>query len=135
MASAIRYEIDVEREFAARHAVQIGAGAWESSHEHAWRVVVTLSALSLDERGFVMDFLDVGRQLDDVLTTLNDADLNAVAGLGPQATAEAVARWIFDAISERVSASRGPAVAVASVTVHEAPGCRARVVAASYDVR
>lgn len=118
------FEVTVEVEFCAAHALRI-AGRLEPTHGHNWVVTATLAGASLDADGLLCDFHALERALREATNRFHNADLNALppfaAGINP--TAENVAR----VIAERLGASYTPppGVRIASVSVTEAPRCRA----------
>ncbi len=118
------FEISVETQFAAAHAILIG-GRREPVHGHNWLVTATVAGAELDTNGLVCDFHDIERALRDITGPMNNASLNDLApfsrGLNP--TAENVARHIGDSLSAALKLPRG--VRLASVRVTEAPGCAA----------
>lgn len=112
------YTVSIESNFSAIHALRLSDGTIEPPHGHDWRVRATLESQTLDAAGMVVDFEIARRQLAKVLSSLQYCDLNAhPAFANRNATAEAVARHIFDALRE---AGMGP---LGSVEVTEAPGC------------
>lgn len=118
------FEISVQAEFSAAHAIVIG-GKREPVHGHDWRVTATVASGDLDQNGLLCDFHDVERALRSITSPMNNASLNDLPpfrdGLNP--TAENVARHIGDRL---VATLRLPAGArLASVRVTEAPGCAA----------
>lgn len=115
------YELTVEREFCAAHAIVIH-GEREPFHGHTWRVRVVVGGSELDGEGLLCDFHELEEAVDHVIPPLHNADLNSVPAFNQvNPTAEHVARYIADAVSKRVPA----AVRVLSVSVTEAPGCTA----------
>lgn len=115
------YELSVEREFCAAHAI-VMAGRREVVHGHNWRVTVTVGGGKLDGDGLLCDFHALERSIDLVLAPLHNADLNATAPFDRvNPTAEHVARHI----AERVATSMPSGIAIRSVRVTEAPGCAA----------
>ncbi len=116
------FELTVEREFLATHAITI-AGAPETPHEHRWRVAVVVGGDGLDADGLLCDFHEIERAIDAVIDPFRDGDLNKIQPfnrLNP--TAENVAKHI----SELLEIPAG--VQLRSVSVTEAPGCTARVI-------
>jgi 6-pyruvoyltetrahydropterin/6-carboxytetrahydropterin synthase len=83
------FQISTTREFAAAHALRLYDGSLEPVHGHNWRVRVTVAAPALDPIGVVMDFHDLERLLDALLTPLHNRHLNEVppfaGGLNPSA--------------------------------------------------
>ena len=111
------FELTVEREFLATHAITI-AGVPEAPHEHRWRVAVVVRGDGLDADGLLCDFHEIQRAIDAVIDPFRDGDLNETPPfdkLNP--TAENVAKYI----SVRVEVPTG--VELRSVSVTEAPGC------------
>ena len=119
------YEIIVDGSFSATHALRMPGGATEPLHGHDWKVSVCLSRETLDDSGFVADFEDVQRALTELTDELHHTCLNdhpLLAGLNP--TTEVVARAIFERLRDNSSLSQE----ISSVSITEAPGCRARYV-------
>ncbi len=118
------YEITVETEFAAAHALHLPDGTDEPLHGHNWRVAVTVARAGLDALETVMDFHDLERAVAAVLEPWHNRNLNDVtpfADQGVNPSAERVAWWI----GEQVIPSLPNGVTLVSVHVGEAPGCTA----------
>jgi len=89
------FEISTTRTFAAAHQLRLYDGSLEPLHGHNWRVRVTVSAGKLDAIGVVMDFHELERLVDAVLSGLHNAHLNETsvfAAVNP--TAENVAAHV-----------------------------------------
>ena len=115
------YELVVEREFHATHAVTVG-GHRESAHDHTWHVSVAVAGPAVDSEGLLCDFHVLERQLERVLAPLRDRDLNRTPPFDHvNPTAEMVARHIADAIEPELPEG----LVLAGVSVTEAPGCTA----------
>ena len=115
------YELSVEREFCAAHAIAF-RGERETTHGHNWRVTVAVAGEKLDGDGILCDFHAVERELERVIAPFHNADLNATPPfdrLNP--TAEHVAMHIVETLAPVLP--RTLSAVQASVT--EAPGCRA----------
>jgi 6-pyruvoyltetrahydropterin/6-carboxytetrahydropterin synthase len=115
------YELSVEREFCAAHAIRIG-GAREPTHGHNWRVTVAVAGDALDSDGILCDFHAVERELERIIAPFHNADLNATPPfdrLNP--TAEHVAQHI----AETLAAALPGTLSAIQTTVTEAPGCKA----------
>jgi 6-pyruvoyltetrahydropterin/6-carboxytetrahydropterin synthase len=109
------FELTVEREFQATHAITI-AGVPETPHEHRWLVAVVVGGDRLDDDGLLCDFHEIERAIDAVIDPFRGGDLNAITAFNP--TAENMAKHIADTIK---------VVGLRSVSVTEAPGCTATV--------
>jgi len=122
------YEITVTHEFAAGHAIRLPDGSVEPMHDHDWSVDVTVGVNELDGTDMVMDFHALVKCIGDLLAKVsgrcvNDvppfADASGKAAINP--TAERVAWWL----GTEVAGCLGQGVRLVSVTVGEAPNCRA----------
>lgn len=120
------YEITVETEFAAAHAIRI-RGEREPTHGHNWRVEAAVRADALDDDGLVCDFHALEGALALILAPMRNNDLNRVPPFDVRnPTAELVARHIGDEAAkwlEKQAYGRG--VRLDRVRVTEAPGCAA----------
>lgn len=95
------YKIIVSSKFFAKHKVRLPNGEWEKPHEHVYRVEVCLVSSKLDENGMVVDFLKVKDSLDNILSKLNNTDLNENPFLqNVIPTAENLAMFIFTEIKK-----------------------------------
>ena len=72
------FEITATREFAAAHQLRLYDGSLEPLHGHNWKVLVTIGSSELDAIGVVMDFHELERLLDSVVSPLHNAHLNDV---------------------------------------------------------
>lgn len=117
------YELSVQGEFCAAHALLIG-GMREPIHGHNFRVRACVCSAELDADGFVCDFHLVQESLDGILTDLSNCNLQEhVAFAARSPTAEHIARHIYDALARRLRGGLGGGAWVSSVSVTEAPGC------------
>ena len=119
------YEIEIERVFNAAHALRLYDGSMEASHRHDWRTFIVVEAEELDAMEVVLDFHELERVVGEVLKELDGKDLNEHKGFKDvNPSAERVAEYIFKQIEPGMDMAKGRA-RLASVTVTEAPGCRA----------
>jgi 6-pyruvoyltetrahydropterin/6-carboxytetrahydropterin synthase len=70
------FEITTTREFSAAHQLRLYDGSLEPLHGHNWRVKVTVSADKLDAIGVVMDFHELERLVDAIITPMHNRHLN-----------------------------------------------------------
>ena len=82
------FEISIQREFCAAHALLIG-GHREIMHGHNWRVTVVIAGGNLDADGLLCDFHTAEDVLSEVVGPFNNANLNEcppfVNGVNPSA--------------------------------------------------
>lgn len=83
------FEIATTRTFAAAHQLRLPDDSIEPLHGHNWRVKVTVAAERLDALGTVMDFHELERLVDAVITPMHNRHLNELppfaAELNPSA--------------------------------------------------
>jgi 6-pyruvoyltetrahydropterin/6-carboxytetrahydropterin synthase len=125
------YEIEVQAEFAAAHAIVI-LGQREPIHGHNWHITATLAGESLDGEELLCDFHEVERVLHQIIDPWHNRNLNECAPFaGGQhdrpinPSAEAVARVVAERLSAGLGTATKARARVSSVRVTEAPGCAA----------
>ena len=119
------YELTVESEFCAAHALVIG-GEREVVHGHNWHVTACIAGPALDGDGLLCDFHQVEKVLGEVIGPFRNANLNSTPPFDREnPTAENVARHIGVELSRRLGPTLAPSAGVAWVRVTEATGCAA----------
>lgn len=125
----MKYEIRIERQFSAGHAIRLPDGSLEPLHGHNWPVCVTVGSERLGEMDTVMDFHMLEKTVERLIGHVHNRHLNEVtpfkgddeAGLAINPTAERVAQWIGESVAKTLPGG----VALLSVEVGEAVGCTA----------
>jgi 6-pyruvoyltetrahydropterin/6-carboxytetrahydropterin synthase len=79
MEPRMPFDITATRHFSAAHQLRLYDGTLEPLHGHNWVVRVTVSAEKLDAIGVVMDFHELERLLDQVVTPMHNTHLNELA--------------------------------------------------------
>lgn len=119
------YEITVEAEFSAAHAIVI-AGQREPLHGHNWHVIATMAADKLDADGLLCDFHTVESMLHEIIGRFHNGNLNTTSPFDKvNPTAELVAKHIGDELAASLNTALAPDAWVSSVSVSEAARCRA----------
>lgn len=111
------FEVCVEYGFAAGHALRNYKGKCENIHGHNYRVQVTVAGDKLDAAGLLVDFSDLRRDIQSLVSGLDHQFLNQVAPfdtLNP--SAENLAKYIGDGM---VSQIEGQDLRIQAVTVWE----------------
>ena len=104
------FEVSVEQQFAAGHALRNYKGACENVHGHNFKVQVTIEGPSLDDTGMLVDFLDVKASLQQVIDQLDHKFLNDVPPfdvLNP--SAENIAEYFHKQMSQDLTTNPVPA--------------------------
>jgi len=115
------WEISQETVVAAAHQLRLAPGEGERLHGHNWRIKVTVRAQRLDDRGFVVDFNDLGATLRAQVEPYEHVFLNEIPPFDDvNPTAENIARVIADDLAVKMDDAR---VRVARVEVWENDTC------------
>lgn len=118
------YEVRVRDTFHASHAIRLPGGDMEPVHWHHWGVEAVFRGAELDDAGVLVDFEVVGRRLREVLAPLEGTHLNDHPFLeSAAASAEHVARRIWEALVGDPPAQTWAPARLISVGVTEAAGC------------
>jgi 6-pyruvoyltetrahydropterin/6-carboxytetrahydropterin synthase len=113
------FEVSVEQTFAAGHALRNYKGACENVHGHNFKVRVTLEGQSLDETGLLVDFLDVKKNMSDIIARLDHQFLNEIAPFDVKnPSAENIAEYFYSELRSGLSVNPVP-VEIREVRVWE----------------
>ena len=113
------YEVRVECEFRASHAVDAAGGA-ATLHEHRWRTAMRAGSEQLDGIAIVVDFRRLRRLIEEQIAELEGTTLERHPELGDgRAHASDVADWLLGRLS---TADLGAGVRVLGVAVTCDPG-------------
>ncbi len=116
------YELTVEQEFDAAHALRGYQGKCERLHGHRFRVAVTVRAAKLDDIGMAYDFTKLKAHLGTVTGRLDHTNLNETAPFDRiNPSSENIAATVYDEMKALLA---GAPVALQSVTVWESPQSR-----------
>jgi 6-pyruvoyltetrahydropterin/6-carboxytetrahydropterin synthase len=113
------YTVYRESFFSAAHHLRNYHGKCENLHGHNWKVRVYVSREQVDSNGFVLDFKELTRILNDILERLDHQDINAVPPfdrLNP--TAENLAAYVHEE-SQKLVAEVDATLTVSKVMVWE----------------
>ncbi len=98
------YVVAVKRDFISRHYLIGGDWGPENDlHAHHYQAEVQLEGGSLDQHGYLVDIVDIERELDNLVLRYRDQTLNDLpefAGLNP--SVEHFARILCQALSTRL---------------------------------
>lgn len=99
------FELSVEGHFSAAHQVKGYPGDCASIHGHTYRVKVILEVENLDTIGMAIDFRQVKKNLEQILSELDHKNLNDITYFNEHnATAEYVAMFIFNKMKKKIGA-------------------------------
>lgn len=116
------YQISVEQDFDAAHALKGYQGKCEALHGHRFRVVAQVKATRLNDIGLAYDFTLLKKHLLDILGRFDHTYLNDVPPFDKiNPSSENIASTIFAELKPRLA---GAPVSLSCVEVWESPQSR-----------
>jgi len=113
------YQISVEQDFDAAHFLRGYQGKCERVHGHRFRVVVKITASSVNDIGIAYDFVELKQHLRDILSRFDHTCLNDVLPFDKiNPSSENIAVTIYDELKPKLT---GAPVSISSVEVWESP--------------
>ncbi|HLF15356.1 MAG TPA: 6-carboxytetrahydropterin synthase QueD, partial [Bacteroidota bacterium] len=117
------FEVTKRAAFSAAHFLRGYDGPCARLHGHNWTVEVVLRAEKVDSMGMVVDFMDLGKVLSDLLEVVDHRNLNEMSPFTEvNPTSENLAAWFHQELTRRL-ASYG--VKPHLVRIWELPDCSA----------
>ena len=109
------YELFIKTHFSAAHHLRNYTGKCANQHGHNWLVEVYCQCEELDEVGMAIDFVEIKREVNDLLESLDHKDLNELEYFKEHnPTSENLAKYLFDLLAGRLDDDR---VRVSKVTI------------------
>ncbi|MCI0488003.1 MAG: 6-carboxytetrahydropterin synthase QueD [Blastocatellia bacterium] len=123
------YEVMIEEEFSAAHALRGYRGKCENLHGHNWKVEVYVRGERLDEVGMLVDFRELKAATREVIRYLDHYNLNELKPFDNELnpSSEHLAGFILHKVAERIDSDR---IKVYKVRVWETPST-----SASYELK
>jgi 6-pyruvoyltetrahydropterin/6-carboxytetrahydropterin synthase len=100
------YQVTVEEEFAAGHALRGYKGKCENPHGHNYKIRITVEGKALNPIGLLVDFVDLKAAMHATSRKLDHQYMNDVepfTTLNP--SAENIAKFFFEQVSDLVAES------------------------------
>lgn len=111
------FELTVETSFSAAHQLRGYKGRCERLHGHNWKVQVTVIAERLNEIDIAIDFNEIKRLTDEVVTPLDHSILNEIFPFTEKnPSSENIAKWIYDSLKKKINSDT---IHLSAVTVWE----------------
>jgi len=111
------FELTAETTFSAAHQLKGYRGKCERLHGHNWKVQVHVVAEKLNEIDIAIDFHEIKRLTNEVISSLDHNILNEVFPFTEKnPSSENIAKWIYDSLRKKVDSEN---VHLSSVTVWE----------------
>jgi 6-pyruvoyltetrahydropterin/6-carboxytetrahydropterin synthase len=114
------FEVSVEKTFAAGHSLRNYKGKCENVHGHNYRVRVTIEGANLASNGLLVDFVDVKKQLLEIIDRLDHQFINDIEPftvLNP--SAENLAKYFYDELSGKLGRNVEVPVKISEVRIWE----------------
>jgi 6-pyruvoyltetrahydropterin/6-carboxytetrahydropterin synthase len=91
------YELTISMDFEAAHRLPNYPGKCQRLHGHNWKVETTVTGNKLNQLGMLIDFCDLKKELNNVISTLDHYYLNEIEAFKTMTpTAENIAKYIYD---------------------------------------
>ena len=111
------YELTIETGFASAHQLRGYKGKCEKLHGHNWKVQISVTAERLNEIDLAIDFHDLKRIANDVISPLDHAFLNDIFPFTEKnPSSENIAKWIYETMKKKINDDN---IRVSAVTVWE----------------
>lgn len=111
------YELTIETGFASAHQLRGYKGKCEKLHGHNWKVQVSVTAERLNEIDLAIDFHDLKRITNEVVSPLDHAFLNDIFPFTEKnPSSENVAKWIYESMKKKINDDN---IRISAVTVWE----------------
>jgi 6-pyruvoyltetrahydropterin/6-carboxytetrahydropterin synthase len=118
------YEVSIDEEFSAAHALRGYKGKCENLHGHNWKVEVYVRGERLDEIGMLVDFRELKAATRRVMNHLDHRNLNELKPFDNEMnpSSEHLAGFILHEVAAQINNER---VKVYKVRVWETPSTSA----------
>jgi 6-pyruvoyltetrahydropterin/6-carboxytetrahydropterin synthase len=118
------YEVMIEEEFSAAHALRGYKGKCENLHGHNWKVEVYVRGERLDEIGMLVDFTKLKSVTREVMRYLDHKNLNELSPFDTELnpSSEHIAGFVLSEVGKAINDDR---VKVYKVRVWETPSTSA----------
>ncbi len=111
------FELMVEATFSAAHQLKGYRGKCERLHGHNWKVQVHVVAEKLNEIDIAIDFHEIKRLTNEVISSLDHNILNEVFPFTEKnPSSENIAKWIYDSLRKKMDSEN---IHLSAVTVWE----------------
>lgn len=113
------YQISVELDFDAAHALRGYKGKCEALHGHRFVVVVKIKASKLNDIGIAYDFADLKKHVSEIIDKFDHAYLNEIPPFDKiNPSSENIASTIYNELKPKLA---GSPVSLSVVEVWESP--------------
>ncbi len=107
------FTVSIETNFTSKHQLALANGSKENLHEHKWIIKASVSNKELDNDGFVIDFEQLKKMVNDIAAKFTNTIIDK--------SAEKVAQNIYQKLQKKLPKN----IKLNRVKVVEQPGCSA----------
>lgn len=112
------YRLMIESSFASAHQLRGYKGKCENLHGHNWKVQVFVDAERLNEIDIAIDFHDLKKMTNEILSELDHKFINDIFPFTEKnPSSENIARWIYESLRDKLSPYEN--IKISAVTVWE----------------
>lgn len=112
------YRLMIETTFASAHQLRGYRGKCENLHGHNWKVQVFVDAERLNEIDIAIDFHDLKKMTNEIVSQLDHKFLNDVFPFTEKnPSSENIAKWLFDSLRDKLKGYEN--VKIHAVTIWE----------------
>lgn len=117
------YELMIETSFSAAHQLRGYMGKCEKLHGHNWKVQVHVTAERLNEIDLAIDFHELKRLTNEIISPLDHTLLNEIFPFTEKnPSSENIAKWIYDCLKKKINDEN---IELSAVTVWESDSASA----------
>ena len=111
------FELMIETTFSAAHQLKGYRGKCERLHGHNWKVQVHVTAENLNEIDIAIDFHELKKLTNEVVSTLDHNMMNEIFPFTEKnPSSENIAKWVYDSLRKKI---HDEAIQLSAVTVWE----------------
>ena len=121
------YELKVVTHFAAAHQLKMVSRKCENLHGHNWKIEVCLSGEKLNPAGVLMDFGEIKKEIDVIMSELDHKFLNELEFFSDDhpPSSENVARFIAEVLQRKFDNDH---IRISSITAWESENACAKYI-------
>ena len=113
------FEVYVKTDFSAAHFLAGYPGDCARLHGHNWLIEVYVRCRDLDRLGMAIDFMEIKKAVQSVISHLDHANLNELAPFREiNPTSENIAKFLYQALGQQLNSD---GVTISKVKVAETP--------------
>ena len=113
------FEVYVKTDFSAAHFLAGYPGDCARLHGHNWLIEVYVRCRDLDRLGMAIDFMEIKKAVQSVISQLDHANLNELAPFREiNPTSENIAKFLYQELGQQLNSD---GVTISKVKVAETP--------------